>query len=358
MFNFPVRNVNDGFATIVIMFAEDKEATIQTESRNGPVLMMPHPVCVSYERPTERVLFNVHRDANPFFHLYEAMWMLAGRNDLKPLQYFVSTFDNFSDDGRTLNGAYGYRWRHAAKEEVEYDCGLGTLIEQEDTDQLKLLIDHLKTQPGSRRAVLQMWNVEDDLLKIDTSKDVCCNLSVCFLITETNGKKELNMTVFNRSNDLILGLLGANAVHFSFLQEYIAGHLGIAVGRYYQVTNNLHVYLNSCKFDEWLSGSYAYDPYVNFPSDYLCPLISDPVRFDKELPIFVEQYLYPSYKFEEPFFHCVAVPMLLAFKAHKERDYTTALKIASEIKSQDWHQACKVWLLKRAMNYSNRTQKA
>ena len=34
----------------------------------------------------------------------------------------------------------------------------------------------------SRRAVLQMWNVEDDLLKVDSSRDVCCNLSVLFTV--------------------------------------------------------------------------------------------------------------------------------------------------------------------------------
>jgi hypothetical protein len=38
------------------------------------------------------------------------------------------------------------------------------------------------------------------------------------------------MTVTNRSNDLCWGMLGANYVHFTILQEYLAARLGV-VGR-------------------------------------------------------------------------------------------------------------------------------
>src|SRR5690606_5311325 len=158
-----------------------------------------------------RVLFNPERDCNPFFHLFEAMWMLAGRNDLAPLQYFVSTFGQFSDDGKTLNGAYGYRWRNAesSHEVINEDYGgLGTVpgIEVDRVDQLNVIIEELRKNPDSRRCVLQMWNVQDDLMKISKSADVCCNTNCYFLITD--GK--LDMTVCNRSNDMVLGMLGAN----------------------------------------------------------------------------------------------------------------------------------------------------
>ena len=33
--------------------------------------------------PTKELLFDPDRDANPFFHFMEGLWMLAGFNDLK-----------------------------------------------------------------------------------------------------------------------------------------------------------------------------------------------------------------------------------------------------------------------------------
>ena len=84
---------------------------IWQESRSGKVIEYPEPVMTTYKRPEERVLFYPSRDANPFFHLFEALWMLAGKNDLEYVSRFNSRMKDFSDDGKILNGAYGHRWR-------------------------------------------------------------------------------------------------------------------------------------------------------------------------------------------------------------------------------------------------------
>src|ERR1035441_9362085 len=97
-------------------------------SRNGPVLVAPGPVTTVYRKPLERVLYSATRDANPFFHAMEAIWMLAGRNDLKWPMQFNKNFGAYSDDGVTLRGAYGYRWH----------SWFGY-------DQLNIIIDELKT---------------------------------------------------------------------------------------------------------------------------------------------------------------------------------------------------------------------
>ena len=52
------------------------------------------------------------------------------------------------------------------------------------------------------------------------------------------------MTVCNRSNDMIWGLLGANAFHFSFLHQVMAESIGVPMGYYYQFSNNAHFYQN------------------------------------------------------------------------------------------------------------------
>lgn len=384
------RNVNEAFANLVKDIHSGDIETVRKDSRNGPVLMVEEPVTITYMKPIERVLFNRARDANPFFHLYESLWMLGGHRDLASLKYFVSTFDQFSDDGIILNGAYGYRWINGA---CSYCNGEGGIGYDEDgcanedkclvchgegvIDQLKILAEHLIKKPESRRAVLQMWNVKDDLMKIDTSKDVCCNLSACFSIrtqelsnpynrtfksdglggvTETTTfhtttRKYLDMTVFNRSNDMIWGTLGANAVHFSFLQEYMASALNAEVGKYSQISNNMHVYEKNFKPEEWLADETT-DLYALGVVNNL-PLVEDLWQFQGELAAFTATCPKKAplkELFEEKFFVKVAFPMIESFRLHKEKDYCSALSKAEEIEAVDWKFAAINWLKKRQMN--------
>jgi len=136
------------------------------ESRNGPVLKVPGPVSICYERPTERVMFWPERDANPFFHCLEALWMLAGRNDVGFVANILPRMRTFSDDGQTLNGAYGHRWRA-----------------QFGGDQLIHITEALKADRYDRRQVLAMWDAPHDLGS--DSKDLPCNTQAYFSRTDT-----------------------------------------------------------------------------------------------------------------------------------------------------------------------------
>jgi hypothetical protein len=220
-----VRNVNSAFAEIWWKF---KVCATPSESRNGPVLRIPEPVTITYTHPTERILWNRTRDANPVFHLMEAVWMLSGREDvgfLLPFNARMREYAEIDDDGKPayIHGAYGYRWR-----------------KHFGFDQLERIVDTLRRSPESRQAVLGMWSPADDLVSAKL-KDGPWNTHVYFEVY--NGK--LNMTVCNRSNDVLWGALGANAVHFSMLQEVVARGLGVPVGEYRQFTNNLHAYVES-----------------------------------------------------------------------------------------------------------------
>ena len=400
---FKVRNVNEAFRTLVAGIHMGTIPTSRCGSRYGEVLQVPEPVLVTYACPRERVLFNAARDANPFFHLYEALWMLAGRNDIEGLCYYNSKYKEFSDDGKTANGAYGYRWR-----KVHHKGFQGSL---------DLLVNHLKADPNSRRAVLQMWNVEDDLLKIGkthsderecyqckgerytedrcdlsgglcgichgtgairkegtpASKDVCCNLSVMFSLRPSERipgeepagyRTYLDMTVTNRSNDLIWGLLGANYVHFTMLQEYMAARLGAEVGVYHHFTNNLHVYTNNWKPEEWLGAEETLNRHT---SDYteraessspngpmkLASLVHDPEVFERELPQSVENFsgkwrpedLVKNYA--EPFFKRVVQPLLIAYACYRIEDFHGAFQCADRVEADDWRVAATAWLQRR-----------
>ena len=403
------RNVNEAFKTVVRAIYEGTFPVSVEGSRNGDVLRLEEPLLLTYTRPCERVLFNSRRDANPFMHVYEALWMLAGRNDLAPVAYYAKQMGEYSDDGVTLNGAYGYRWRHAKHGTgVRGNTSYGGTIKdhRDEIDQLDLVVKHLCDNPHSRRAVIQMWNVEDDLLRIDKggdypccervrrverapgdattltggscplhgtttfrspSRDVCCNLSVIVQCREqdtspnTPNRKDgvplrfLDLYVTNRSNDLIWGLLGANAVHFSFLQEYLAARLGWEVGRMHTFTANAHAYQWNWKPEEWLS-YYGSDQEVEYVNECcMVPLVEDAARFDDELHSFailhggrgVVNREGEGERFKEPFFHDVAHPMLMAFHAHKARDYAEARCWMALVEADDWRVAGSEWIERR-----------
>ena len=68
------------------------------ETRTGKVLEYPAPVATTYYHPKERVLFSPIRDANPFFHLFEALWMLGGQEDVDYVSFFNKRMLDYSDD--------------------------------------------------------------------------------------------------------------------------------------------------------------------------------------------------------------------------------------------------------------------
>jgi hypothetical protein len=218
MYVLTARNVNDAFYKGLFYLQQFGEPR---DSRNGPVLQAPVPVATVYEQPRERVLFDPHRDANPFLHLYESLWMLSGRNDVAPLLRYTKQFAEYSDDGTTFHGAYGHRWRVA--------FGM---------DQLHVIARRLFNDFDDRRCVLQVWDANLDLDL--TSRDLPCNDTVTFQINHGC----LDMVVFCRSNDIVWGAYGANAVHFSMLQEFIAASIGVPVGTYTQISVNYHAYVS------------------------------------------------------------------------------------------------------------------
>ena len=232
-----VRNVNQALPQALDLL---QVKGIWKGSRNGRCIQHPGPVVTVYDNPWERVIFWHDRDANPFFHLYESIWMLAGRNDVASVANFAKQMLEYSDDGETLYGAYGHRWIN----HFVVDSHVSNV-----RNQLDMIVKELQRNPESRRAVLQMWDPEFDLGH--DGKDVPCNLTATFQILEN----KLEMVVFCRSNDIIWGAYGANSVHFSMLQEYITVRLGIAnvtMGSYYQVSVNFHAYekqFNKLQYD-------------------------------------------------------------------------------------------------------------
>lgn len=331
------RNVNE--ALLIALQALEADGKLR-DSRNGPVKVFDTPVSTLYTHPDERVMFYPERDANPFFHFMEGLWMLAGRNDVEWISRFNSAISNYSDDGVTFHGAYGHRWRSAE-----------TIIRRDDAyelaslDQFQTVAKILRENPDDRRAVMQMWNADMDLGK--EGKDFPCNLICTFRIND--GK--LDMTVFNRSNDIIWGAYGANAVHFSMMQEVMAATIGVPLGRYWQVSTNFHGYVSTLDkhadlnklspgFDEYTLGEVVPYPMVNGPIDI----------WFQDLEMFMSEG--PVMGFRDPFFRKVASPIYSAWIAWKDRDNPlykeNAINALQNCQADDWQRACVEWIERRS----------
>lgn len=329
---------------------------VESESRNGRVLMLNEPVATTYERPWCRVLFSPLRNANPFFHFMESLWMLAGRDDVEFVARFNKGMTQYSDDGATLHGAYGQRWRS-----------------QFGFDQLTEVIAELKTDPLSRRAVLAMWSPELDLNQ--QGKDFPCNTHVYF--DRRDGK--LNMTVCNRSNDIWWGAYGANAVHMSYLQEYVALALGASIGRYTQMSNNYHLYPDKLPeiYDdgvlvtaqkatlEMLSDDARHADYYTAhgaPYTKRVPADKQPTqlglfsagqneRFDDALAAWLES---PAESGESVYLATVARPMYRAWEAFKGGHLQAAFAHSRTIADGAWNIACTQWLERVAVKQAEK----
>lgn len=318
------RNVNQAFSEI---FWRLRTLNLQPEpTRNGPALVHPELVTTVYACPAERVLFHAGRDANPVFHLMESIWMLAGRNDVAFLQQFNQRMGDFSDDGKTFNAAYGHRWRvHFGR------------------DQLHEVVKLLRRDPQTRQAVVQIWDSADLNRK---TRDKACNTQVVFDVRQDR----LNMTVFNRSNDLWWGAYGANAVHFSVLQELVAAATGHRIGVYRQVSNNLHLYTELYDAAKYLQSPPVAEEYDFYSAGTVRPaplLLNSEYRlFLTECEMFCEDPYNERIRYANPFFEHVARPAALVARTRRSRA-GDGRGYATKIRAEDWRRGVLDWIDRR-----------
>lgn len=329
MYTIRHSNVGGAFRDALLLL---KECGDSSTSRNGEVVRVDEPVSIHYRKPWQRVLNSPIRNANPFFHFMESLWMLAGRSDVAFPALFNKRMREYSDDGKTFWGAYGHRWRNFFS-----------------VDQINSIVVELNAHPDSRRAVLGMWSPDDDPTRAAKGgKDVPCNTHAYF---DLRGGK-LNMTVCNRSNDALWGAFGANAVHFSYLQQYIAECLGVPMGWYEQVTNNLHVYTDVLPRETWealQTDLIRTNLYIG-SGKMLAPshaLFTHAGRFATQLNKFIDAAVagntVASLDYTEPTIRDIAVPMLHAWQARNSEKRSNVF--IEDITAWDWRIACRDWLV-------------
>jgi thymidylate synthase len=152
-----------------------------------------------------------------FSCLGELLWYLAGSQDVRFISYYLPHYKQYSDDGKTIYGAYGPR-----------------MCSKVGFRQIDNVINLLKKKSESRQAVIQLFNASDI---VEAHKDVPCTCTLQFLIRQ----RRLNMITNMRSNDAFLGL-PHDIFAFTMLQEIIARTLSVELGTYKHAVGSLHLY--------------------------------------------------------------------------------------------------------------------
>ena len=152
-----------------------------------------------------------------FSCLGELLWYLSGSNKLDQIRYYIQDYHKYSDDGKTIFGAYGPKLFGA-------------------DGQFPAVIESLQERHSTRKAVVQLFSSLD--IKAP-HKDIPCTCTLQFLVRE--GKLSLYTSM--RSNDAFKGL-PHDIFAFTMLQELAARKLGLPMGEYGHYVTSLHLYMD------------------------------------------------------------------------------------------------------------------
>lgn len=155
----------------------------------------------------------------------ELLWSGKGDNSLAYIAQFSKFWNHLSEDGKTVNSAYGY----IATKKFGFN-------------QIDKMVEELKRDPNSRRCTLNI-NVPrtPGTPDICTTKDEWCTMYLQFALNDD--KTKVDMTAVMRSNDIWFGF-PTDYTYFLFIQYLVARGLGLEVGSYTHMANSLHVYDN------------------------------------------------------------------------------------------------------------------
>lgn len=157
--------------------------------------------------------------------VYELLWFLKGDTNIKYLHdNGVKIWDGFEDENGDLGPIYGANWR----------SWLGS--DGTTHDQIADAIARIKTDPHSRRHIVNAWNVGE----IDKMALPPCHALFQFYV---NGDFELCCQMYQRSADMFLGV-PFNIASYALLTHMVAQVCGLKVGFLKICFGDLHIYEN------------------------------------------------------------------------------------------------------------------
>ena len=200
--------------------------------------------------------------------IHELLWFIKGDTNTAYLtENGVRIWNEWADEHGDLGPVYGHQWRNWNSENI---------------DQLKLVIETLKTNPNSRRMLVSAWNPS---VLPDTSKSFSenvangkaalppCHAFFQFYVADD----KLSCQLYQRSADIFLGV-PFNIACYALLTEMMAQVCGLEAGEFIHTLGDAHIYTNH--FDQ-VELQLSRDP-KTLPTLKLNPNISDLFDFKYE----------------------------------------------------------------------------
>lgn len=156
--------------------------------------------------------------------IHELLWFLKGDTNIKYLtDNGVRIWNEWADENGDLGPVYGKQWRSWSKP------GGGTV------DQISQVIQTLRTQPDSRRMIVNAWNVGE----LEEMALTPCHCLFQFYVAE--GK--LSCQLYQRSADTFLGV-PFNIASYALLTMMMAQVCGLEPGEFIHTFGDAHLYSN------------------------------------------------------------------------------------------------------------------
>ncbi len=156
--------------------------------------------------------------------IHELIWFLSGDTNIRYLKANgVSIWDDWADANGDLGPVYGAQWR-------SWPAGEGEAI-----DQIRQVVDAIRSNPDSRRLIVTAWNPAE----VDKQALPPCHCLFQFYVL--NGK--LSCQLYQRSGDIFLGV-PFNIASYALLTMMVAQVTGLEPGDFIHTLGDAHLYLN------------------------------------------------------------------------------------------------------------------
>lgn len=156
--------------------------------------------------------------------IHELLWFLRGDTNIAYLkENGVKIWDAWADESGDLGPVYGYQWRSWPRPEGG------------SVDQIKQVVEQIRTHPQSRRLIVSAWNPA----QVDEMQLPPCHCLFQFYVA--NGR--LSCQLYQRSADIFLGV-PFNIASYALLLSMVAQVTGLKPGEFVHTLGDAHLYSN------------------------------------------------------------------------------------------------------------------
>ena len=156
--------------------------------------------------------------------IHELLWFLKGSGNVKYLQdNGVRIWNEWADENGDLGAVYGVQWRSWKG------------ADGKTHDQINSVIDQIKSNPNSRRLIVNAWNVGE----LEHMALPPCHMFFQFYVAD--GK--LSCQLYQRSADIFLGV-PFNIGSYALLTMMVAQVCDLEPGEFVHTIGDAHIYSN------------------------------------------------------------------------------------------------------------------